>query len=109
VINATAPVPVTNREFQGTGDALDDRHGRQSRFVLRTLFGELADAALLNGQRGSPGSGTPFQFEFHGRTGAAESADLNWLGLDITAGRASGGLRLDGGDPHRRMDAPEPP
>jgi uncharacterized protein (TIGR01777 family) len=67
-INATAPVPVTNREFSR---ALGAAMGRPAwapvpGFMLRTLFGELADAALLNGQRAVPKRAQElgFQFEF---------------------------------------------
>jgi NAD dependent epimerase/dehydratase family enzyme len=64
--NATAPVPMTNRDFsRALGTAL----GRPSwapvpGFVLRALFGEMADAALINGQRAIPKRAQELGFHF---------------------------------------------
>jgi uncharacterized protein (TIGR01777 family) len=64
--NATAPVPVTNRDFSAAiGRAL----GRPSwvpvpAFVLRALFGEMADTVLVNGQRALPKRAQELGFTF---------------------------------------------
>jgi NAD dependent epimerase/dehydratase family enzyme len=55
-LNATAPQPVTNREF---GRALGRALSRPSvmpapAFALRLLLGEMADALLLSSQRVYP-------------------------------------------------------
>ena len=55
-VNATAPTPVTNREFS---KALGRAMGRPSllpapAFALRLALGEMADALLLSGQRALP-------------------------------------------------------
>ena len=65
-VNATAPNPVTNAEFS---KALGRALGRPSwlpvpAFALRVLFGELADAALLGGQRVVPARATESGFRF---------------------------------------------
>jgi uncharacterized protein (TIGR01777 family) len=55
-LNATAPAPVTNREFAtALGRALH-RPARMPApaFALRLLVGEMADALLLSGQRAIP-------------------------------------------------------
>jgi uncharacterized protein (TIGR01777 family) len=67
VFNATAPHPVTNREFsQALGRALR----RPSwlpvpAFALRLLVGEIADVALVAGQRVAPTHATDAGFTFH--------------------------------------------
>lgn len=55
-VNATAPQPVTNREFS---TALGRAMRRPAflplpAFVLRTVFGEMADEIMLNGQKVLP-------------------------------------------------------
>jgi hypothetical protein len=65
-INATAPHPVTNAEFSS---ALGRAAHRPSwapvpAFVLRVLFGELADSALVNGQRVIPKRALELGFTF---------------------------------------------
>lgn len=67
-VNASAPHPVTNAAFaRALGQAL----GRPSwlpvpAFALRALLGaELADAALLNGQRAVPARALAAGFTFH--------------------------------------------
>jgi len=65
-VNATAPNPVTNAEFS---KALGRALARPSwlpvpAFALRLLFGELADAALLGGQRVHPERALELGFQF---------------------------------------------
>jgi uncharacterized protein (TIGR01777 family) len=64
--NASAPNPVTNREFSA---ALGRALGRPSwltvpGFALRTLVGEAADVALLRGQRAVPRRALELGFTF---------------------------------------------
>jgi uncharacterized protein len=65
-VNATAPSPVTNRDFsRALGAAL----GRPSllpapAFALRLALGEMADALLLGGQRAVPQRAMDEGFEF---------------------------------------------
>jgi uncharacterized protein (TIGR01777 family) len=65
-LNASAPHPVTSREFaRALGRAL----GRPAwlptpAFALRLLFGELADVALLSGQRAVPAAAERLGFSF---------------------------------------------
>ena len=66
VINATAPRPVTNAEFSR---ALGRAVRRPSwvpvpGFVLRLLFGEMADAVLIRGQRVVPRRALELGFTF---------------------------------------------
>ena len=69
-LNLTAPAPVTNAEFARTiGRVL----GRPSfvttpAFAVRFLFGELADALILGGQRGVPTRATALGYEFKHET-----------------------------------------
>ena len=65
-INATAPRPVPNREFS---KALGRATRRPSwtpvpGFVLRLLFGEMADAVLIHGQRVVPRRAGELGFTF---------------------------------------------
>ena len=65
-INATAPAPVDNREFS---KALGRALGRPSwapvpGVVLRLMFGEMAEAMLLQGQRVLPTRGRELGFTF---------------------------------------------
>jgi uncharacterized protein (TIGR01777 family) len=55
-VNATAPAPVPNREFGRTLARVLRRPYLLTlpAFALRTLFGELADAAMLSSQRVKP-------------------------------------------------------
>lgn len=71
-LNATAPDPATSREFSA---ALGRATRRPSlipapSFVLRFLFGEMADALLLGGQRVVPAKAIAHGFRF-------EHADLD--------------------------------
>jgi NAD dependent epimerase/dehydratase family enzyme len=65
-INATAPDPVTNRDFsRALGRALH----RPSwlpipAFALRLIVGEMADVALVDGQRVLPKRATELGFQF---------------------------------------------
>ena len=67
-VNATAPNPVTNREFAGMLGAALRRPAvlRMPSMMARALFGEMAEELLLNGQRALPRvaleSGFVFQF-----------------------------------------------
>jgi len=66
VINATAPKPVTNKAF---GQALGRALHRPSvlpapPFMLRALLGEMADVALLGGQRVMPRRALEMKFGF---------------------------------------------
>ena len=65
-MNATAPVPVTNREFvRALGRALHrPAFTPAPSFALRLLFGEMADALLLKGQRAVPARATALGFHF---------------------------------------------
>jgi len=65
-INATAPNPVTNREF---ARALGRAMHRPSfvpapAFALRLLLGEMADALVLTGQRVMPAKAERLGFVF---------------------------------------------
>jgi uncharacterized protein len=65
-VNATAPEPVTSRDFAGT---LGHTLGRPSlvpapAFALRLLFGEMADTALLASQRILPRRLTESGYQF---------------------------------------------
>jgi len=64
--NACAPEPVTNREFsREVGRALHrPSWAPVPGFVLRTLFGDMADAMLLNGQRAIPARALAMGFRF---------------------------------------------
>ena len=55
-LNATAPNPVTNREFATTLGRVLRRPGfvPMPAFALRLALGEMADALLLSGQRVLP-------------------------------------------------------
>jgi uncharacterized protein (TIGR01777 family) len=68
-VNATAPEPVTNREFAGAIGRVLHRPSLLPvpGFVLKTLFGEMADALLLGGQRVVPAVALEHGFQFeHG-------------------------------------------
>ncbi|MEM8530654.1 MAG: TIGR01777 family oxidoreductase [Chloroflexota bacterium] len=65
-INATAPAPQTNRDFSAT---LANVMGRPSwlpipGFGLQLLFGEMADALLINGQRVLPHKADEYGYQF---------------------------------------------
>jgi uncharacterized protein (TIGR01777 family) len=64
--NACSPRPVTNREFsREVGRALHrPSWAPVPGFVLRTLFGEMADAMLLKGQRAIPARAQVMGFQF---------------------------------------------
>ena len=55
-INATAPHPVTNREFARTLGRVLSRPAilPAPAFAMRALFGQMADELLLSGQRVIP-------------------------------------------------------
>jgi len=65
-LNATAPSPVTNREFATTLGRVLGRPGfvTTPAFVLRLALGEMADAMLLSGQRMLPAKAQALGFEF---------------------------------------------
>lgn len=65
-INATAPTPVTNRDFAKTLGRVLGRPALlpMPEFVLRALFGELADELLLSSQRVLPERLLANQFSF---------------------------------------------
>jgi uncharacterized protein (TIGR01777 family) len=65
--NVTAPAPVTNEEFAATlAGVLHRPHLlRAPRFALRIALGEMADAALLAGQRVVPANAQALGFRFH--------------------------------------------
>jgi uncharacterized protein (TIGR01777 family) len=65
-INATAPRPVTNREFsQALGRALHRPAFMPApAFALRLALGEMADALLLSGQRAVPAKAEHLGFGF---------------------------------------------
>ena len=65
-INATAPVPVTNREFARTLGRVIRRPAVMPApaFALRLMLGEMADALLLSGQRVVPAKAERHGFTF---------------------------------------------
>jgi uncharacterized protein (TIGR01777 family) len=65
-VNAVAPTPVTNEEFAATlARVLRRPHLlRAPRFALRLALGEMADAALLTGQRVIPSKAQALGFRF---------------------------------------------
>lgn len=65
-LNVTAPVAVTSREFaRALGRALHRPAGMPApAFALRLLFGEMAEATILNGQRVLPAKATRHGFQF---------------------------------------------
>ena len=65
-INATAPVPVTNREFARTLGRVIGRPALMPApaFALRLMLGEMADALLLSGQRVVPAKAERHGFTF---------------------------------------------
>ena len=77
-VNATAPHPVTNREFSATmGRAIHrPSWAPVPGFVLRALFGEMADAALINGQRVVPKRALELGFRFEKASIQAALEDL---------------------------------
>ena len=66
VINATAPAPVTNREFTRLLARALHRPAviPAPGFALRIAFGEMADALLLSSQRVFPARAEELRFEF---------------------------------------------
>ena len=65
-INLTAPSPVTNREFTATLARALHRPvlAPAPAFALRLVFGEMADAVILSGQRVLPAKATRSGFQF---------------------------------------------
>lgn len=65
-VNATAPKPITNREFStALGQALKRPSFMPAPpFALRLALGEMADALLLSGQRALPVRATDLGFSF---------------------------------------------
>ena len=65
-VNATAPSPVTNREFStALGHALKRPSVMPApAFALRVALGEMADALLLSGQRALPARAADLGFAF---------------------------------------------
>jgi uncharacterized protein (TIGR01777 family) len=73
-VNLTAPVPVTNREFTSTLARALRRPAviPVPALALRVLFGEVAEATLLTGQRATPGRLQQSGYQFtYGSLGAA--------------------------------------
>jgi len=68
-VNATAPQPVTNREFaRALGRALHRPSFMPApAFALRLMLGEMADALLLSGQRAIPAKAEREGFSFRHR------------------------------------------
>ena len=79
-LNATAPLPVPNEEFAATlARVLRRPHVfRAPAFALRLALGEMADAALLTGQRVVPAKAQALGFRF--RWPALELALRHLLG-----------------------------
>lgn len=76
-VNATAPNPVTNREFNAT---LADVLGRPNflrmpAFMIKLLFGEMGEELLLQGQKVLPAKAlnSGFKFQFSNLKGALHS------------------------------------
>jgi uncharacterized protein len=69
-VNATAPEPVTNRDFARTLGRVIHRPAIMPApaFALRLMLGEMADALLLTGQRAVPDAAQRAGFEFKYRT-----------------------------------------
>jgi uncharacterized protein (TIGR01777 family) len=69
-INATAPAPVTNREFARTLGRVLRRPAfiPAPDFALRLLLGEMADALLFSGQRAVPRKAEALGFRFQYQT-----------------------------------------
>ena len=67
--NATAPQPVTNREFSQTLARVLRRPAVMTTpaFALKLMFGEMAEALLLSGQRVIPARAEQEGFAFHHR------------------------------------------
>lgn len=67
--NGTAPVPVTNREFARTLGAVLKRPAvlPMPAFVLKLMFGEMAESLLLSGQRVVPSKAEAEGFVFEHR------------------------------------------
>jgi uncharacterized protein (TIGR01777 family) len=65
-LNATAPEPVTNREFARSLGAALHRPALvpTPAFAMRALLGEMADALLLSGQRAIPAAAERLSFTF---------------------------------------------
>jgi uncharacterized protein len=65
-LNATAPQPVTNREFsKALGEALHrPSFVPAPAFALKVLLGEMADGLLLSGQRAVPAKAQKLGFKF---------------------------------------------
>ncbi len=84
-INATAPAPETNEAFAAAlGHVLRRPHLlRAPRFALRLALGEMADAALLTGQRVLPARAQSLGFRF--QWPALEPTLRNLLGRDVIA------------------------
>ncbi|MGH7164004.1 MAG: DUF1731 domain-containing protein, partial [Nitrospiraceae bacterium] len=65
-VNATAPHPVTNREFARTLGQVLSRPARLPTpgFVLRLVLGQMADELLLTGQRVLPQRAEQWGYRF---------------------------------------------
>ena len=66
-VNATAPNPVTNREFSATLAELLKRPGflTMPAFMIKILFGEMGEELLLQGQKVVPAKALNSGFKFH--------------------------------------------
>ena len=76
--NGTAPVPVTNREFARTLGAVLKRPAVMTMpaFVLKLMFGEMAESLLLTGQRVVPSKAEAEGFVFEHRELESALRDL---------------------------------
>ena len=76
--NGTAPVPLTNREFTRTLGAVLKRPAVMTMpaFVLKMMFGEMAESLLLSGQRVVPSKAEAEGFVFEHRELAPALSDL---------------------------------
>jgi len=79
-VNATAPIPVTNREFAKTLGKVLRRPAimPMPEFVVRMMFGEMGDAILIGGQRVLPArlEAEGYPFEHRDLEGALRSFKL---------------------------------
>jgi uncharacterized protein (TIGR01777 family) len=109
-INATAPNPVTNREFS---TALGRAARRPSwapvpAFVLRVLFGEMADAALINGQRVVPtraGADSLSAIQHRWAPNCSSGEERAWTPTRLRTPRPRNGLRASGNAPRLRRSS----
>jgi len=65
-VNATSPNPVTNKEFSlELSNALNRPcFFKTPEFVLKIIFGEMAEEIMINGQKELPKKAISYGFEF---------------------------------------------